>query len=172
MNSKLFSLSLIEIILSLVITVVIIFVSYKILKTLFFKSHDVRGSNLSFTIFTSGIILSIGLILSEILPSITNVIRLASNQSETIELATIAKYSGLYLLIGFFAALIINCSVFFLFSILTRGINEFKEIQENNLSVSILVVSILISITIIVKDSIALLISSMVPYPEVTNFLG
>lgn len=172
MNSKLFSLSLIEIVLFLVITVVIIFVSYRILKALFFKSHDVRGSNLSFTIFTSGIILSIGLILSEILPSITNVIRLASIQSENIEIVTIAKYSGLYLLIGFFAALIINCSVFFLFSILTKGVNEFKEIQNNNLSVSILVVSILISITIIVKDSIALLISSLVPYTEVTHFLS
>ena len=110
MNSKLFSLSLIEIILSLVITVVIIYVSYKILKTLFFKSDDVRGSNLSFTVFTSGIILSIGLILSEILPSITNVIRLASNQTEALEFGTIAKYSGLYLLIGFLSVIIYACS--------------------------------------------------------------
>ena len=172
MNSKLFSLSLIEIILSIVISVVIIFVSYKILKLLFFKKHDVRGDNLSFTIFTSGIILSLGLILSEILPSITNVIRLASNQPESIELSTIIKYSGLYILIGFLVALIINCSVFILFSILTRGVHEFKEIQNNNISVAILVVAILISITLIVKDSIALLISSLVPYPEVTNFLG
>ncbi len=172
MNSKLFSLSLIEIILSIIITVVIIFVSYKILKILFFRKHDVRGDNLSFTIFTSGIILSIGLILSEILPSITNVIRLASNQSENIEIAAIIKYSGLYLFIGFLAALIINSSVFLLFSILTKGVNEFNEIKNNNISVAILVVAILISITLIVKDSIALLISSLVPYPEVTNFLG
>jgi uncharacterized membrane protein YjfL (UPF0719 family) len=172
MNSKLFALSLIEIILSLMIPVIIIFISYKILKALFFKSHDIRGTNLSFTIFISGIILSIGLILSEILPSITNMIRLASNETETIELVPIIKYSGLYMLIGFIAAIIINCFVFILFSILTRGINEFKEIQSNNISVSILVVSILISITIIVKDSIALLVSSLVPYPEVTNFLG
>jgi len=172
MNSKLFSLSLIEIILSIVVTLVFIFVSYKILKILFFKKHDVRGDNLSFTIFTSGFILSIGIILSEILPSITNVIRLVSNQSETIETMTIVKYSGLYLFIGFIAALIINCSVFFLFSILTKGVHEFKEIKNNNISVSILVVAILISITLIVKDSISLMISSLIPYPEVVNFLN
>ncbi len=171
MNTKLFSLSLIEIVISIVFSVVIIFISYKILKWFFFRKHDLRGDNLAFTIFTSGIVLSIGFILSEILPSITNVIRLSTTQTETVDIATIIKFSGLYLCIGFFMAVLINASVFGLFSILTKGVNEFKEIKNNNLSVAILVVAILISITIIVKDSIALLISSLIPYPEVTNFL-
>jgi len=171
MNTKLFTLSLIEIVLSIVITVLIIFVSYKILKWLFFRKHDLRGENLAFTIFTSGIVLSIGIILSEIFPSITNVIRLSTTQSESVDMLTITKYSGLYLFIGFLVTVLINGSVFFLFSVLTKGVNEFKEIKNNNISVSILVVAILISITLIAKDSIALLISSLIPYPEVTNFM-
>ncbi len=171
MNTNLFTLSLIEIVLSIIITVVIIFMTYKILKWLFFRDHDLRGDNLAFTIFTSGIILSVGIILSEILPSITNIIRLSTTQTEVIDISTIAIYSGLYLLIGFIASVFINASVFFLFSMLTTGVDEFKEIKNNNISVAILVVAILISITIILKDSIALLISSLVPYPEVSNFL-
>jgi len=171
MNSKLFTLSLIEIVLSILITVVIIFTTYKILKWLFFRDHDLRGNNLAFTIFTSGIILSVGIILSAILPSITNIIRLSTTQIEVVETSTIILYSGLYLLIGFIVAVLINTSVFFLFSVLTRGIDEFKEIKNNNISVAILVVAILLSITIILKESIALLISSLVPYPEVSNFL-
>ncbi len=171
MNTKLFTLSLIEIILSILITVVIIYTTFKILKWLFFRDHDLRGDNLAFTIFTSGIILSVGIILSAILPSITNIIRLSTTQIEVVETSTIILYSGLYLLIGFVVAILINTSVFFLFSILTRGVDEFKEIKNNNISVSILVVTILISITIIIKDSIALLISSLVPYPQVSNFL-
>ena len=109
--------------------------------------------------------------MSEIFPSITNIIRLTTTQTEKVDMTTISLYSGLYLLIGFMMAVIINASVFFLFSILTTGIHEFKEIKNNNISVAILVVAILISITIIVKDSIALLISSLIPYPEVSNFL-
>ncbi len=171
MNTKLFTLSLIEIILSILITVVIIYTTYKILKWLFFREHDLRGNNLAFTIFTSGVILSTGIILSAILPSITNIIRLSTTQIEVVETSTIILYSGLYLLIGFVVSVLINTSVFFLFSILTRGIDEFKEIKNNNISVAILVVTILISITIILKDSIALLISSLVPYPQVSNFL-
>lgn len=171
MNTKLFTLSLIEIILSILITVVFIFIAYKMLKWLFFRGHDLRGENLAFTIFTSGIILSFGIILSEILPSITNIIRLSVIQSEAIDSSTIVIYSGVYLLIGFIASVVINASVFLLFSILTTGTNEFKEIKNNNISVAILIVAILISITIILKDSIALLISSLIPYPEVSNFL-
>ncbi len=171
MNSQLFTLALVEIILALIIAVVIIFISYKILKQLFFKSFDVAGNNMAFTVFTSGIVLSIGLILSEIVPSITNMIRLSMRQGDSIDMASIAQYSGLYLFIGFVMAVLINAAVFLLFSVLTKGTNEFKEIQKNNLSVAILVVVILISITLIVKDSIALLIGSLIPYPEVTNFM-
>lgn len=141
------------------------------LKWLFFRGHDLRGDNLAFTIFTSGIILSIGIVLSEILPSITNIIRLSTTQTETIDVSNIIKYSGIYLLIGFLISVILNASVFLMFSVLTPGVHEFKEIKSNNISVAILVVAILISITIITKDSIALLISSLIPYPEVTNFL-
>ena len=171
MNTQLFTLALLEVVLSILISVIIIFVSYKILQRLFFRKEDLSGSNLAFTIFTSGIILSVGMILSEILPSITNVIRLSTAQTEAVDSLSIAKYSGLYLFIGFMAAVLINGAVFLLFSILTRGINEFKEIQQNNVSVAILVVTILISITLIARDSIALLISSLIPYPEVTNYL-
>lgn len=171
MNTKLFTLAILEILISIGITVAIIFVSFKILKLLFFRSSDLRGDNMAFTIFTSGIILSIGLILSEILPSITNVIRLSTTQTETVNTTTIISYSGLYLAIGFIMAVFINATAFLLFSMLTKGINEFKEIQRNNVSVAILVVTILLSITLIVKESIALLISALIPYPELTNYL-
>ena len=164
-------LALLEIVLSIVISVVVIFVSYKILIKLFFKNEELVGDNLAFTVFSAGIVLSIGMILSEILPSITNVIRLSATHQESIDAVTVAKYSGIYLFIGFLSAVLINGAVFLLFSTLTKGVNEFKEIQRSNLSVALLVVAILISITLIAKDSIALLISSLIPYPEVTNYL-
>ncbi|RMA66350.1 DUF350 domain-containing protein [Ulvibacter antarcticus] len=171
MNTQLFTLALLEIIISIIATVVILFISYKILKLLFFKKDDLTHDNLAVTIFISGVILSTGIILSEILPSITNVIRIAATHEETINAMSIVKYSGLYLFIGFVAAILINAAVFLLFSMLTKRVNEFREIQQNNTSVAILVVAILISITLIIKDGIALLVSSMVPYPEVTNYL-
>ena len=149
----------------------IFYVSYSILHKLFFKQVDLRGDNLAFGVFTGGIILSIGMILSEILPSITNILRLSAQQDSEIALSTIVMYSSLYLLIGFVSAVIITGSVFALFSVLTRGINEFQAIKDNNLAVAIVVVATLISITMIVKESIALLVGSLIPYPQVANFM-
>ncbi len=171
MNSQLFTLSLIEIILSIFITVLVIFISYKILAKLFFKESILQKDNTALSVFISGFVLSIGLILSEIFPSITNVIRISSINSEGIDFFIITKFSLLYLLIGFIVAALINAAVFFLFSVFTKGVNEFEEIRNNNVSVAILVVAILISITLIAKESIALLISSLMPYPEATNLL-
>jgi uncharacterized membrane protein YjfL (UPF0719 family) len=171
MNERLFTLALLEIVLSIVITVLVIFVSYKLLKWFFFRKEELEGDNQAFTIFTAGIVLSIGIILSEILPSITNVIRLSTTQGLQQDSATVITYGLLYLLIGFLVAVLINAAVFFLFSMLTKGHNEFRAIKNNRVSTAILVVAILISITIMVKGSIALLISSLIPYPEVQNYL-
>ncbi len=170
MNEKLFTLALIEIFMSIVLTVLVIYISYRLLKWFFFRKEDLEGPNHAFTIFTSGVVLSIGLILSEILPSITNIIRISTTQDVSYSNADIVKYSLLYLGIGFLMAVLINAAVFFLFSMLTKGHNEFKAIKNNQTTTAILVVAIMISITIMIKGSIALLISSLIPYPEVTNF--
>lgn len=171
MQSKVFVLALIEISLALVISVVIFFISFRILQKLFFRGLSVRENNMAFSIFTAGIILTIGLILSEIIPSITNMIRLSMSASNEITFSEIIQYSGLYLIVGFIFAICINAAVFILFSAFTKGINEFKDIQQNNIATSIVVTAILISITLIAKDGISLLISALVPYPEATNFL-
>lgn len=171
MQAKLVTLAFIEIALAIVVSVLILFISFKILQKLFFKNDSIREKNMAFSVFTAGIILSIGIILGEIIPSITNMIRLSMSGENQITYLKIAQYSGLYLFIGFAFAILINTSVFLLFSALTKGVNEFKDIQQNNLASAIVVTATLISITLIAKDSISLLISALVPYPETTNFL-
>lgn len=171
MNSTLFLLSLLEIVIALLLSVAIFFTSFKILKRLFFKQDELKGKNTAFAIFTAGVFVSIGIILSELVPSITNVVRYSVLNPEEIGMVKVIVYAGSTLFIGFILAVLINASVFFLFSALTRGINEFKEIKENNTSMAILIVSILVAITLIVKNTIAVLISALLPFPEVGNFL-
>ncbi|MFC5048053.1 DUF350 domain-containing protein [Aquimarina hainanensis] len=171
MKTKLLTLASIEILLSIFVSVVIIFISFKILQKVFLKKVSLREDNIAFSIFTGGIILSIGLILSEIIPSITNIIRISLSGQDQVSITEIITYSGVYLFIGFVFAVLTNIAVFFLFSALTKGINEFKDIQQNNTSTALIVTATLLSITIIAKNSISLLISALIPYPETTNFL-
>ncbi len=171
MNSTLFLLSVLEIVIALILAVAIFFVSYKMLKRFFFKEQELKDNNMAFAVFCSGIFLSIGIILSELVPSITNVVRMAVVQASDISTGQILTYVGLSLVIGFIIAVLINAAVFMLFSALTKGIDEFAEIKNNNVSVALVVASILLAITLIVKNSIAVLISALVPFPEVSNFL-
>jgi len=171
MNNTLFTLAIIQLIISIVLAVCILFISHKILIKLFFKEQEIKNDHLAFTIFTCGIFISIGIILSEIIPSISNIIRLSLTQNNHINFGDIISYSGIYLFTGFVFAVIINLATFLLFTTLTKGVNEFKEIKQNNISVALLVVATLISITLIVKDSISSLIGSLIPYQETLNFL-
>jgi len=171
MNAPLFYLALFEIVFSLLVSVGVIYVSYGILRRVFFKQNDLSGKDMAFTVLTSGLVLSIGLILSEILPQITQVVRVATTQGNSPDYQTIVLYAALYLTIGFFIALMINTAVFGLFSMLTQSIHEYKEIRNNNLAVALIVAVTIISITLIVKESIAVLISALLPYPQATNFL-
>lgn len=171
MQTKILTLAFIEMALAIVVSVLILFISFKILQKVFFKDISIRENNMAFSIFTAGIILSIGIILSEIIPSITNMVRLSMSGENEITFSEIIQYSGLYLGIGFLFALLINTSVFLLFSALTKGVNEFKDIQQNNVASAIVVTATLIAITLIAKDSISLLISALIPYPETTNFM-
>jgi len=54
-----------------------------------------------------------------------------------------------------------------LFTLMTKSINEFEEISKNNIAVSILTATIIISISLLVKDSLYLLLESFVPYPDI-----
>ncbi|WP_025742357.1 DUF350 domain-containing protein [Aquimarina pacifica] len=171
MQTKLLTLAFIEILLSIILSVLIIYISFKLLQKIFFKNTSIQDNNMAFSVFAAGIILSIGIMLSEIIPSITNIVRLSMSGENQITFGKIVQYSGLYLGIGFAFAILINTAVFFLFSALTKGINEFKDIQQNNLATAIVVTATLLSITLIAKDSISLLISALIPYPETNNFL-
>jgi uncharacterized membrane protein YjfL (UPF0719 family) len=74
-------------------------------------------------------------------------------------------------LVGFVFALIINLFTFLLFTGLTKGLNEFEEIKNNNTAIAVLVVASLVSITLVIQDSIAAMVESLIPYQEVSNFL-
>ena len=52
---------------------------------------------------------------------------------------------------------------------MTKDINEFEEIKKDNVSISIITAVIVIVMTLLVKDSIYLVLESFIPYPEVPD---
>ena len=145
--------------------------SYKMLLKLFrLKDQKINNDNLAISIFFSGIIFSIGYLLSGIIPSIINAIELIRIHKEESVYFEIFKYASIALLIGFLVSCLILFTSFTLLKSMTKHIKELSELRQNNMAVAILLTSILISITLICKDSLIFLIDLYVPQPEVVKF--
>ena len=168
---ELFYLALSQIIISIILAIIIFFISYKVLIRVFkLEENKFDNENLALSIFFSGVIFSIGYLLSGIIPSIINAIQLIEINIEGYLFFEVFKYSSICLLVGFIAASTIQFSSFFLVKVLTKYIREVEELKKNNLAVSILLVSILISITLICKDSLVFLLETFLPQPDIIQF--
>lgn len=172
MNRELFFYSIAEIGISIFVGVLILFFSYKIIDNFFKKKYNIEISNISFAVFTSSVLFSVAYLISGLKAPILNSLRMISenpNYRGTLVLDGL-KYTGLFLFIVIIAIGLINFISVKLFVLMTKNVDEFKEISKNNLAVSIITATILISISILIKDSLYLLLESFVPYPETPRF--
>lgn len=168
---ELIHLAIGQIIISIVLSIVIFFISYKLLLRIFrLKEDKLTNDNLALSIFFSGIIFSIGYLLSGIIPSIINAIQLIEIHKEDAVLYEVVKYSSICLFAGFLMASVIQVCSFALIKAMTKYIKEIEALKENNISVALLLVSILISITLISKDSLVFLLEVFLPQPEFVQF--
>ena len=171
MNTELFYLALSQMVLSIVLAIIIFFISYKVLIKIFnLKEENLNDSNLALSIFFSGIIFSTGYLLSGIIPSIISAIEMLKIHARENLFLEILKYASLSLFVGFLLAGLIHFSSFMLTKSLTKHVDEVSELKKNNLAVAILLATILISITIVSRDSLVYLIELFLPQPTVLEY--
>jgi len=170
MNTKIALLALIEIISALSMGVTMLFITYKGLKYLAIKRYSIEKNNLAYSIFMSGVLLSVGIMMSGVVDPLLSVFRvLSSNSSETTSaiLFSFIFNGGKYIAIAYVLSVIIIIIGVSIYVNLTP-IDEFKEIKNNNIGVAIIVVTIIITLTLMSKDGVILFIESIVPYPNLS----
>jgi len=171
MNTEIFYYSIIEIVISLFFGVTLLYFTYRIINKLVKKKFDINLDNISFSIFTSSILFSVAYLISGIKSPILNSLKMLGNNPDyegSLFLDSF-KYSGLFLSIIIISITIIIFIAIKLFTYMTTDINEFEEIKKNNIAVAILTATIIISISLLVKESLYLLLESFVPYPDIPN---
>jgi len=172
MNTELFYYALVEIGISIIIGVFLLYWTYRIIDRLVKKKFQISLDNISFSIFSSSILFSVAYLISGIKSPILNSLKLLSNNPEYSGSLVLDgfKYTGLFLIIFIISiALVIIISIK-LFTYMTKRIDEFQEIKKNNIAIAIITATIIISISIMVKESLYLLIETFVPYPEIPKF--
>ncbi len=168
---ELFYLAISQVIISVVLSILVFFISYKMLIKVFdLEEQRFDNENLALSIFFSGIILSTGYLLGGIISTIFNSVSLIKIHADGNHFLNVFKYSVTALILGFLAASMIQLGSFLLVKTLTKHLKEVEQLKRNNLAVAILLVSILMAITFIVKDGLIFLIEQFLPQPEVIEF--
>lgn len=169
--NEIFTYALTELFFSVILGITLLYLTYKSLHKFFQKKYKIKDYNLSFSIVISSILLSVAYLISDIKSPILNSIKMVSSQADYQGSIIFDgfKYTFLFLFIVIVAISIIIFISIWLFTLMTKNIDEFEEIKKNNLSIGLLLSVIIFSISLMVKESLYFLIETFVPYPEVIN---
>jgi uncharacterized membrane protein YjfL (UPF0719 family) len=167
MNTKLSLLAFIEIISALSMGIVILAATYQFLKYWGRKKYDIHHNNQAYGIFMASVLFSVGLTMSSVIQPLLSLFRIfASQEMGNLELTLkFIGYGGLYIALAYaFAVTICACGIF-IYTFLTP-IDEFNELKNNNITVALIVGSIIITLSLLTNSGVDLLIESFIPYPQ------
>jgi len=172
MNEKIFYYGLLELGISILIGILVLYISYRVIDKLIRRKYDI-DNNTAYAIFCSAVLFSVAYLISGIKAPILNSVRMIQDQAnyDGIILLDGLKYTGLFLVIIIIVITLVNFLSIFLFTLMTKNVKEFEEIKKNNIAVSIVTAVVIISISLLAKDSLYLILESFVPYPEMPSFL-
>jgi hypothetical protein len=142
--------------------------TFSIINKFIRKKNGIKYNNISFSIFTSSIIFSVGYLVADIKAPILNTLRLLRENPDYSGNIYVdgLKYTVLFLVIIIASIYLINILSYYLFSTMTKTIDEFEEIKKDNIAVAIIVGVIIIAVSIMLKDSLYFLLETFVPYPD------
>jgi uncharacterized membrane protein YjfL (UPF0719 family) len=166
MNNRLTLLAAIEILSALSMGIFILAATYQALKVIGRKKYGILHSNQAYGIFMAAVLFSVGYMMSSVIQPLISLFRIyASKEMSFWELGfSFLIKGGEYIAIAYVMAVIICFIGVVIYTYLTP-IDEFAEIKNNNLSVALVVCSIIITLSLLTHDGVALLIESFIPYP-------
>tara|TARA_B110001452_G_scaffold56073_1_gene43454 strand:+ start:4042 stop:4566 length:525 start_codon:yes stop_codon:yes gene_type:complete len=164
-------ISVFELTLSILIGVLSLFLTHYILIKIYkSRTNDEKPyENTAFLIFLSGIIFSMGFLLSGLTTPLSSTLDMLSvgNNSATTTMISFSKYVFIFCFLGFLLGGFINFLTYLLFTNLTTKLNEFEEIKNGNIGVAILVSVIAITIAVFCKEPFLVTLEYFIPYPEI-----
>ncbi|MCB0491346.1 MAG: DUF350 domain-containing protein [Cyclobacteriaceae bacterium] len=166
MNIKLSLLAIVEILSGLSIGIVIMIITYKILKWIGRKRYDIHQNNVAYSIFMASVLFSVGYMVSGVIQPLLSLFRImaASESSTTDLLGSFIGYGAFYIASSYTAGVVVSLVGITIYTGLTP-IDEFAELKNDNLGVALIVGSIIIVLTLLTRDGVNLLMESQIPYP-------
>jgi uncharacterized membrane protein YjfL (UPF0719 family) len=167
MNNRLTLLAVIEILSALSMGIFILAATYQVLKYIGRRKYDIHHNNQAYGIFIAAVLFSVGYTMSSVIQPMLSLFRIyASREMGLVELGfSFFLNGGVYIAVGYLLAVII-CFIGVVIYTWITPIDEFTEIKNNNIAVDLVVGSIIITLSLLTHDGVALLIESFIPYPS------
>ncbi len=165
-----FTLGVIELILTIIISILVVFLgqwAFSLFTKNIKENDELKDNNIAVGIILASVIFSMAIIVkSAVYPSVETVRELIRGGVSFIDiLISIAFFLMFFIIAGLTGIVIILLSSF-LYSKLTRRIDEFEEIKKKNIAIAIVLGAVIISISFIVQDGISAVMSGIMPYSE------
>jgi uncharacterized membrane protein YjfL (UPF0719 family) len=170
MNSNLLFLSIIHLVMAIFVGVLVLYLSYIFTNKIFRKKgFNIEINNTAFGIYMGSIMLSMGIVVSAAYSPSMSLLKILQKTSDT----TLSLFGNFILYFLLFIAISILVSYIIIivsttfYTLLTKEIKEYAEISQNNISIAIIMGVIIIVIALFAKDSTAMIIESIIPYPKI-----
>jgi uncharacterized membrane protein YjfL (UPF0719 family) len=173
MNLILLITGLVQIALSLLVAVFLVYFTSKIFRKLITginETEELKRNNISVAILNGSIILALIIVVKE---SIDSSITIFANTLRNPDAGfSIFLESALIMLGHIILGGVIGFTAIYLalqiFIWLTKDLDELKEIKENNIAVGILLGIIIVSIALLLQPGIVTVLDSLIPFPPVS----
>jgi heme/copper-type cytochrome/quinol oxidase subunit 2 len=163
---KSFLLPLIYFSISLFSSLGLIMICHNVMARMMKKLTGLTTTTLSFNILASGLLISIGLLMSEASRPIVTTISYLSRDNGNSWIWLTAGYIMLFfILVTIFAFIVIFGSLWF-FNRMTGDVDEKAELSKGNTGIALLLSVLMISMTLFLKSPIISLMEVIVPIPK------
>jgi uncharacterized membrane protein YjfL (UPF0719 family) len=173
MNLILLITGLVQIALSLLVAVFLVYFTSKIFRKLITginETEELKRNNISVAILNGSIILALILVIKE---SIDSAITIFANTLRNPEAGFSTYLDSAFVMLGHivlggvigFTAIYLALQIFIW---LTKDLDELQEIKKNNIAVGILLGIIIISIALLLQPGIVTVLDSLIPFPPVS----
>jgi len=163
-----------ELILSILVSVFTIFITFKVFHVITKKIDDIselKKNNYSVALYNSAILFSVAWVVRSSVNSAISALTVVFTNPDSNHIA-ILKVMGIMSVQIILSAVIAFFGVYIAISIfmfLTKQIDEFTEIKNNNLAVAIIIATIVIIVALFIEPSVKTIVDGLVPYPAILS---
>lgn len=164
---------IVQVVLSLIIAVTLVYLASKIFRKLISginETEELKKNNVAVAILNGSIVLALILVVKK---SIESSITIFANTLRNPDSVISSYFESALIMLGHiilggiiaFTAIFIALQIFIS---LTKDLDELKEIKESNTAVGILLGIIIVSIALLLQPGVDTILNSLIPFPEVS----